>query len=141
MNGSLGDSRQLVAALRAGVPTAAHAKATMLLCPPFVYLPSVRDWLQGSPIALGAQSLADKEGSGAYTGEVSGAMLRDVGCSHVIVGHSERRALYGETDAIVATKFKLAQRAGLTPILCVGETLEQREAGQTRSVIAARSRP
>jgi triosephosphate isomerase len=137
MNGSLGDSRQLVAALRAGVPTAGHANATMLLCPPFVYLASVRDWLQGSSIALGAQSLADKEGSGAYTGEISGAMLRDIGCSHVIVGHSERRALYGETDTIVAAKFQLAQRAGLTPILCVGETLEQREAGQTRSVISS----
>jgi triosephosphate isomerase len=135
MNGSLGDSRQLVAALRAGVP--AGAKATMLVCPPYVYLPAVRDWLQGSSIALGAQSLADKEGSGAYTGEVSGAMLREVGCSYVLVGHSERRALYGETDAVVATKFQAAQRAGLTPIVCVGETLEQREAGQTRSVIAA----
>lgn len=133
MNGALGDSRQLVGALRAAVP--ANAKATMLLCPPFVYLPAVREWLQGCPIALGAQNLADKDGSGAYTGEISGAMLRDVGCSYVIVGHSERRALYGETDAIVATKFQVAQRAGLTPIVCVGETLEQREADQTRSVI------
>ena len=116
MNGSLGDSRQLVAALRAGLSTAANAKATMLLCPPYVYLPSVRDWLQGSSIALGAQSLADREGSGAYTGEVSGAMLREVGCSYVIVGHSERRALYGETDAVVATKFQVAQRAGLVSV-------------------------
>ena len=78
----------------------------MLLCPPYVYLPAVREWLQDSPIALGAQDLADKQAAGAYTGEVSGAMLRDVGCSHVIVGHSERRALYGETDAVVATKFQ-----------------------------------
>ena len=123
----------LVAALRAGVP--AGATATMLLCPPYVYLPAVRDWLQGSPIALGAQDLSDRPGTGAYTGEISGAMLRDVGCSYVIVGHSERRALYGETDAVVAAKFQVAQRAGLLPIVCVGETLEQREAGQTRSVI------
>jgi triosephosphate isomerase (TIM) len=137
MNGSLADSRQLVTALRAGTATAVDAKATMLLCPPYPYLPPVRDWLQGSAIALGAQNLADQEGSGAYTGEVSGGMLRDVGCSHVIVGHSERRALYGETNAVVATKFQVAQRAGLTPIVCVGETLEQREAGQTRAVIAA----
>ena len=137
MNGSLADSRQLVAALRAGVSTAAGANATMLLCPPYPYLLPVRDWLQGSSIALGGQNLADKDGSGAYTGEVSGAMLRDVGCSHVIVGHSERRALYGETDAIVATKFQAAQRVGLTPIVCVGETLEQREAGQTRAVIGS----
>ena len=133
MNGSFAESRELVAALRAGV--AAKAPATMLLCPPFVYLAAVRQWLEGSPIALGAQDLADKPGTGAYTGEVAGQMLRDVGCSHVIVGHSERRALYGETDAVVATKFKAAQAAGLIPIACVGETLEQREAGKTRSVI------
>jgi triosephosphate isomerase len=133
MHGSLADSRKLVDALRAGV--APGASATMLLCPPYVYLPPVRDWLQGSPIALGAQDISDKPGTGAYTGEVSGQMLRDVGCSHVIVGHSERRALYGETDAVVATKLKAALAEGLTPIVCVGETLEQREAGQTRSVI------
>jgi triosephosphate isomerase len=109
----------------------------MLLCPPYVYIPAVYDWVRGSPIALGAQDIADKPGTGAYTGEVSGQMLRDIGCSHVIVGHSERRALYGETDAVVATKFKAAQASSLTPILCVGETLEQREAGQTRAVISA----
>jgi len=133
MNGSFGESRQLVAALRAGV--AANAPATMLLCPPYVYLPAVHDWLQGSPIALGAQDIAAQRGTGAYTGEVSDQMLREVGCSHVIVGHSERRALYGETDAVVAAKFMVAQAAGLIPIACVGETLEQREAGQTRSVV------
>ena len=133
MHGALAESRQLVDALRAGVP--ASARATMLLCPPYVYLSAIQGWLQGSPILFGAQDLADKAGTGAFTGEVSGQMLRDVGCSHVIVGHSERRALYGETDAVVATKFKAAQTAGLTPIVCVGETLEQREAGQTRSVI------
>ena len=133
MHGALAESRQLVDALRAGV--SANARATMLLCPPYVYLPAVQGWLQGSPILFGAQDVADKPGTGAFTGEVSGQMLRDVGCSYVIVGHSERRALYGETDAVVATKFKAAQAAGLTPILCVGETLEQREAGQTRSVI------
>jgi triosephosphate isomerase len=133
MNGSLGESRQLVDALRKGVSST--ASATMLLCPPFVYLPVVHGWLQGSPIVLGGQDLADKPGTGAYTGEVSGQMLRDVGCSHVIVGHSERRALYGETDAVVAAKFKAAQAAGLVPIVCVGETLEQREGGATRSVI------
>ena len=133
MHGALAESRQLVEALRAGV--SANARATMLLCPPYVYLPALQGWLQGSPILFGAQDLADKAGTGAFTGEVSGQMLRDVGCSHVIVGHSERRALYGETDAVVATKFKAAQTAGLTPIVCVGETLEQREAGQTRLVI------
>jgi triosephosphate isomerase len=133
MNGSLADSRALVDALRAGV---GHATgASMLLCPPFVYLRDVAAWISGSPIELGAQNLADRAGTGAFTGEVSGAMLKDVGCRYVIVGHSERRALYGETDAVVAVKFKAAQQAGLVPILCVGETLEQREAGRTQSVV------
>ncbi len=133
MNGSLAESQRLVADLRAGV--AGSDRAEMLLCPPYVYLPAVREWLHGSPIALGAQDVADRVGSGAFTGEVAGAMLRDVGCSHVIVGHSERRALYGETDVVVAAKFKAAQEAGLVPILCVGETLEQREAGATRKTV------
>jgi triosephosphate isomerase len=133
MNGALAESRQLVAALRAGA--GASNKASMLVCPPYPYIPSVREWLQGSSIGLGAQDLSNRAGTGAFTGEVSGAMLHDVGCSHVIVGHSERRALYGESDAIVAAKFKLAQQADLLPILCVGETLEQREAGQTRSTV------
>ena len=133
MNGALAESHELVAALRAGV--GASNKASMLLCPPDVYIPPVRDWLRGSGIALGAQDLSNRAGTGAFTGEVSGAMLRDVGCSHVIVGHSERRAFYGESDAVVAAKFKLAQQASLLPILCVGETLEQREAGQTRSTV------
>ncbi len=135
MYGSLAESRELVAALRAGV--GADAQATMLLCPPFVYLAAVREWLAGSPLALGAQDLADKPGTGAYTGEVAGQMLRDVGCTYVIVGHSERRALYGETNAVVAAKFQAAQSAGLIPIACVGETLEQREAGQTQAVVSA----
>ncbi len=135
MYGSLAESRELVAALRAGVGADAHA--TMLLCPPFVYLAAVREWLAGSSLALGAQDLADKPGTGAYTGEVAGQMLRDVGCTYVIVGHSERRALYGETNAVVAAKFQAAQSAGLIPIACVGETLEQREAGQTQAVVSA----
>jgi triosephosphate isomerase len=133
MHGSLTESAQLVAALRAGVGS--NARASMLLCPPYVYLNAVRDWLTGSGIALGAQDLSSRPGTGAFTGEVSGAMLRDLACTYVIVGHSERRALFGESDAIVATKFKAAQSAGLTPILCVGETLEQREAGQTQATV------
>jgi triosephosphate isomerase len=120
MNGALAESRQLVAALRAGASVS--NKASMLLCPAYVYIPAVREWLQGSSIELGAQDLSNRAGAGAFTGEVSGAMLHDVGCSHVIVGHSERRALYGENDAVV-------------PILCVGETLEQREAGQTKATV------
>jgi triosephosphate isomerase len=133
MNGALIESRSLVSELCAGVGRA--APADMLLCPPYVYLTQVADWLRGSSIVLGAQDLSDRAGSGAYTGEISGAMLVDVGCGHVIVGHSERRALFGETDAIVAVKFRMAQEAGLVPILCVGETLEQREANQTEATV------
>jgi triosephosphate isomerase (TIM) len=133
MNGSLQGSRALVAALREGQGEADHAD--MLLCPPYVYLQAVGTWLAGSSIALGAQDLSDQAGSGAYTGEVSGVMLTEVGCTYVIVGHSERRALYKETDALVATKFRLAQEAGITPILCVGETLAEREAGATAAVV------
>jgi triosephosphate isomerase len=133
MNGSFNESPQLVAALRAGV--GGQTAASMLLCPPHVYLGAVREWLEGSNVLLGAQDLADKPGVGAFTGEISGAMLRDVGCTHVIVGHSERRALYGETDAVVAGKFGLALAVGLTPILCVGETLAEREGGRTRQIV------
>jgi triosephosphate isomerase len=107
----------------------------MLLAPPYVYVPAVKSWLEGSPIRLGAQDVADREGGGAFTGEVSAEMLADVGCGHVIVGHSERRALYGETDVVVATKFAAAQSAELVPILCVGETLAQRDAGETQRTV------
>jgi triosephosphate isomerase len=133
MNGSLEESRKLVGVLRAGIGTASHAD--MLLAPPYVYLGAAKTWLDGSSILLGAQNIADREGSGAYTGEISGTMLVDIGCSHVIVGHSERRALYGETDAVVAAKFGAAQAAGLVPILCVGETLAQRDAGETEQTV------
>lgn len=133
MHGSLAESHRLVAALRAGVATASHAR--MLLCPPLVYVHAAAGWLEGSAILLGAQDISERPGTGAYTGEVSGAMLADVGCGYAIVGHSERRALYAESDALVAAKFRAAQQASLTPILCVGETLEEREAGRTREVV------
>ncbi len=108
--------------------------ADIAVCPPFPYITQARDALRGSRIGVGAQNLA-LESEGAYTGEVAAAMLRDVGCQYVIVGHSERRALYGESNEIVAHKFVRAQAAGLTPIACVGETLEQREAGSTLEVV------
>jgi triosephosphate isomerase (TIM) len=133
MNGSLAASRRLVGDLGEGASGATHAQ--MLLCPPYVYLANVLEWTNATGIWVGAQDLSDRPGAGAYTGEVSGAMLTDIGCRYVIVGHSERRALYSETDAIVATKFRVAQIAGLTPILCVGETLEEREAQQTERVV------
>jgi triosephosphate isomerase len=104
------------------------------VCPPFVYLAEVAAALAGSGILLGAQDAA-AEAQGAYTGEVSTPMLREVGCTHVIVGHSERRALFGETDAVVAKKFAAVRAGGAIPILCVGETLAEREAGETTRVV------
>jgi triosephosphate isomerase len=133
MNGSREESRALVLALLAGVESTPAAE--MVVCPPFVYLESVRAWLADGPIVLGAQDVADQPGFGAFTGEVSGRMLVDMGCRYVIVGHSERRALYGETDAVVARKFAAAGQAGLRPILCLGETLAEREAGRTLEVV------
>ena len=106
----------------------------VLVCPPFVYLWEAGRQLRGSSVALGAQDVC-AEAIGAHTGEISASMLKDVGCTHAIVGHSERRALYGEDDQLVARKFAAAQREGLTPILCVGETLEEREEGRTAEVV------
>jgi triosephosphate isomerase len=109
--------------------------ASCVVCPPFPYLAQVAERLRGSAIRWGAQN-ASEHAQGAYTGEVSAAMLAEFGCRYVIVGHSERRQLYGETDAQVAAKFSAVRAAGMTPILCVGETLEQRDAGQTEQVVA-----
>jgi len=104
------------------------------VAPSYIYLPAVIEALKGSPIRVGAQNLADHV-SGAYTGEVSGAMLRDIGCDFTIVGHSERRALYGDTDSVVNIKVKLALEAGLDVILCAGETLDERQAGDTERIV------
>jgi triosephosphate isomerase len=108
----------------------------IVICPPSVYLESVAAGLRGSSIQLGAQNLSDQLKPGAFTGEIHGGMLKDVGCSHVIVGHSERRALYGESDRVVAEKFLAARACGLQPLLCLGETLAEREADQTEIVLA-----
>jgi triosephosphate isomerase len=133
MNGSAASNKELVAGILQGVP--ATDRVELLVCPPFPYLASVSEQVAGSAVSLGAQNVSEHE-SGAFTGEVAPAMLRDIGCKYVIVGHSERRSLYGETSFEVAAKFKAALDAGLKPILCVGETLEQRESGGTESVVA-----
>jgi triosephosphate isomerase (TIM) len=132
MHGNLATNQALLEALR-GLPR--EESVAYAVCPPFPYLPQVADRLVDTPVRWGGQNLCEHD-SGAYTGEVSGAMLRDLGCRYVIVGHSERRTLYGETDERVAAKFEAAQRAGLTPILCVGETLAERDSGQTDAVLA-----
>lgn len=110
---------------------------TMLVCPPMPYVAQAVTLAGQSGIHVGAQTLVDMTGPGAFTGEVAGFMLSDIGCHYVIVGHSERRALYGETNGLVALKVKAALDAGLTPIVCVGETLDQREANTTDAIIAA----
>ena len=132
MHGSLAENEALLAGVLAGV---AAAKTEVAVCVPYPFLAQVQAKLSGSAVAWGAQNLS-QHGKGAFTGEVSAAMLRDFGCKYVIVGHSERRALYGETDELVAEKFEAAQAAGLVPILCVGETLAEREGGITEQVVA-----
>jgi triosephosphate isomerase (TIM) len=132
MYGSRAFTRSLVSGLVAEF--AASAPCEIALCPPFVYLTEAARIAAGSPLALGAQDVSSED-VGAFTGEVSAAMLADAGCRYVIVGHSERRTLYGETDELVAAKFLAAQRHGLVPILCVGESLEEREADQTEAVV------
>lgn len=133
MHGSRAQLRELLGGLRDG--QAGESGAEVLVCPAFVYLHEAAGMLGGSGIALGAQNVCEHAGEGAFTGEVAAAMLADVGCRYVIVGHSERRAIYKEPDLLVAEKFVAAQAADLIPILCVGESLEEREAGTTEAVV------
>ena len=109
--------------------------AELAVCPPFIYLSHVQGLLQGSDISLGAQDCSDQE-SGAYTGEVAAEMIKEFGCTYNIIGHSERRHIYGDSNETVATKFAHVIKNGLIPILCVGETLQDREEGHTEVVIA-----
>jgi triosephosphate isomerase len=134
MHGRLSDNAKLLAEIVEGCR--ALPQVRQVVCVPFPYLEQARGVLRGTPIAWGAQNLSH-HAMGAYTGEVSGTMLRDFGCAYVIVGHSERRALYGEDSDTVALKYKAAVDVGLVPILCVGETLAQREAGETEPVVDA----
>jgi triosephosphate isomerase len=112
----------------------AHDSIEMAVFPPFIFLAQVQRLLTGSAIVWGAQNVA-AELEGAYTGEISAGMLRDFGCSYVVIGHSERRLLYGESDAIIARKIAMAKAAGLCPIMCLGETLEQYESGHSQEVV------
>src|SRR6202167_4511891 len=133
MHGSRGANQALLAELEMSLKP--EWPIDIVVFPPYVYLTDAARALEGGRIAVGAQDVCAESG-GAFTGQVSASMLRDVGCSHVIVGHSERRRWYHEDDALVARKFAAVLAAGLTPVLCVGETLDEREAKQTESVIA-----
>ena len=132
MNGSIQSNQSLLEALKAGMSTVKNSEVAV--CPPFIYLQQVSEILKDTAIVWGGQTLSEQD-SGAFTGEVSANMLLDYHCKYVIVGHSERRSLYAESDQLVAEKFAKAQAAGLIPILCVGELLEQREAGETENVV------
>jgi len=132
MNGSRESTQALAQAVAAGIQ--GLDGIDVAICPSYVHIPELASLLTGTGLMLGAQSVADQD-EGAYTGEVSGAMLREFSCKLVLVGHSERRQLYGETDALVARRFAAALRHGLQPVLCVGETLEQHEADQTKQIV------
>lgn len=134
MNGTKAAVRELVAGILSRLDPGRNAD--VLVLPPFPYLPMVQSLVESTPLAVGGQDISPHP-SGAFTGEVAGAMLAEFGCRYVLVGHSERRALHGETDADVAAKFQAAQAAGLKPVLCVGETLDEREAERTEEVVGA----
>lgn len=132
MNGSLETISTLMAGLKAEL--AGLSTVDVAVCPAAIYLDRVAGLVGNTSISLGAQTVSEYE-SGAYTGEISVSMLKELGCRYVILGHSERRALFAEKDHQIAAKYKAVKLAGLTPIFCVGETLQQREEGQAQSVI------
>jgi len=132
MNGSLEANHSLIEDIKQNITSIKNAE--MAVCPPFIYLQQVKDLLANTNISWGSQNVSQQD-SGAFTGETAISMLVDFGCKYVIVGHSERRSIYGESDELVAEKFVKVQSAGLIPILCVGELLEEREAGNTETVV------
>ena len=133
MNGSKDSINSLIDGIKAGLGSV--DKAAVAVCPPYIYISEVASLVAGTDIGVGGQNLST-EASGAFTGEISADMLNDFGCKYAIVGHSERRSLYGEDDELVAKKYAVARAKGLIPVLCVGETLEERESGVTEEVVA-----
>ncbi|MFM8332652.1 MAG: triose-phosphate isomerase [Candidatus Methylumidiphilus sp.] len=134
MNGSREKSRALMVGIMTGLGEGVGHSSDVGVCPPFVHIPDVAEILKGGTVFLGSQNVADQD-EGAFTGEVSAPLLKEFGCSLAIVGHSERRALYGESNLLVAKRYYKAIEHGLIPILCIGETLEERESGRTFDVI------
>src|SRR5690242_11324965 len=135
-NWKMHGSRSMADALVAEIAARRPQDADVLVVPPFPYLAELTVRHGASGIAFGGQDVSEHEGQGAYTGEVSASMLADVGAQWVLVGHSERRQYHRESDELVARKFAAACAAGLTPILCIGETLDERKAGQTEAVLS-----
>jgi triosephosphate isomerase (TIM) len=132
---TIGEAVATVTALKPLVANANHCE--VVVAPPYLALKSVADRLEGANIRVAAQDASSETRHGAHTGEVCGDMLRDAGCTHVILGHSERRAMYGDTDLVVNRKLRAALHFGLTPIVCIGETLAERDAGRAEAVVAA----
>ncbi|MEE9328446.1 MAG: triose-phosphate isomerase [Cocleimonas sp.] len=132
LNGSKDSIQELLKGILAGMP---EAKADVAVCAPYIYIPLVEEILSGTEIGYGSESISEHD-SGAFTGEIAGSMLKEFSCQYAIVGHSERRTLFGEQDADTANKFAAARKHGLTPILCIGELLEERESGTTEEVVA-----
>ncbi|TNF34490.1 MAG: triose-phosphate isomerase [Gammaproteobacteria bacterium] len=131
MNGSSDSVKELIAGIKAGM--SAVNRAQVVVCPPAVYIPQVSADVSGSKIRVGSQNICDQD-KGAFTGEIAGSMLKDLACNYAIIGHSERRSLYGESDELVARRYAAERRNGITPIFCIGETLDEREQGITNEV-------
>ncbi|MEE9309734.1 MAG: triose-phosphate isomerase [Cocleimonas sp.] len=132
LNGSKESIKELLSGILAGM---SEAKTDVAVCAPYIYIPLVQEILEGTEVGYGSESISEND-SGAFTGEISGSMLNDFACQYAIVGHSERRTIFGEQDADTANKFAAARKHGLTPILCIGELLEERESGVTEEVVA-----
>ena len=133
MNGSVEFVKNLISGVVTGAKSLSNVEAAV--CPPYLYIPMVAEATKGSNVAVGSQNIST-EASGAFTGEISTDMIKDFSCKYSIIGHSERRTLYGDTDELVAEKFKVVKEAGLVPMFCIGETLEERESNQTEAVVA-----
>lgn len=134
MNTTISETKELINSLKNGLEKIGNVPATILVCPPFVNIPTVKELTQNTQIKVGAQN-CHFEKKGAFTGEVSVAMLQSVGCDYIIIGHSERRSLFGETNEFINKKLKTILESGITPIVCIGETLEERKSEATFTVL------
>ncbi|MBC8211989.1 MAG: triose-phosphate isomerase [Gammaproteobacteria bacterium] len=133
MNGSLSSLETLINGIKEGLADVKNAD--MAVCPPAIYIPRVSELIGDASIGLGSQNICDQE-SGAFTGELAPSMLKEFNCNYAIIGHSERRSLYAESDELVARRFAMAVKSGITPLFCIGETLDEREAGVTQDVVS-----